>query len=203
MKVKIVSFHGLYSQGDNLEIVTLKLMEELHKRGHDVIAKQHDYPKLNVAMGYFNWSRDIVRDYMFKCLQLERAKDPYHYTIVLTHSNATWGISRVVGKYFNTGNWSEPIRIDRLVLFGSTVKRNYDWGRYPIDVINFVGTKDKVVWFSKLFRMGWSGRKGFKIKSSKLTQIFRPWRHSDFVLPRNFDIIKSMVLKGVLNEPSK
>ena len=197
MRINIISFHGLYSQGYNLEILVGNLARALQKKGHNIRTVQYDYPKLNVSMGYFQWSRDIVRDYMLRCLQLEYKDNPAYYTIVVTHSNATWAGSRLIGKYFN-----EPlrhsIRIDRFVMFGSTVKRNFDWGRYlRLKVINFVGTRDRVVWLSKLFRMGWSGRKGFKIKSLNLTEVFRPWRHSDFVLPENFETIRNEVLKGL------
>ncbi len=195
MKVKIISFHGLYSQGENIDLVARNLATELFRNGHEPIVAQHDYPRLNASMGYFQWSRDIVRDYMLKCLQLECSFDPDFYTIVLAHSNATWGISRVIGKYFNSNELLTPIRIDRLVLFGSTVKRNYDWSRYPIDVINFVGTKDRVVWLSKLFKMGWSGRYGFKKVVRNLRQIFRPWRHSDFARPENTGLLNYIILR--------
>ncbi len=202
MRIKIVSFHGLYSQGDNLEKLTLKLARDLREGGHKVINVQHDYPKLNVSMGYFRWSRDIVRDYLYKCLQLEEATNPGWYTIVIAHSNATWGMSRVIGKYMRSHLrrpifTESPFKINRLILFGSTIKRNWDWRRYPLYVINFIGTKDRVVWFSKLFKMGWSGRKGFKIKSENLLQIVNPWRHSDFVLEENYEQVKRVVLGGL------
>jgi hypothetical protein len=197
-KIKLILFHGLYSKGDNLTDLAGRLKSVAVEEGHEVIVVEHDYPKLNASMGYFDWSRDIVRDYMLKCLQLEYALDKNIYNIVLTHSNATWGISRVVGKYFCTGKRINEIKIDRLVLFGSTIKRNYDWGRYPIKrVINFVGTRDRVVWLSKLFKMGWSGRKGFKIKAPNLTQVYKSWRHSDFVLEKNFEVIRQEVFKEI------
>ncbi len=199
--IKLILFHGLYSTGANLSYLAQKMSEHLQKLGYTVIIAEHDYPKLNVSMGYFNWSRDIVRDYMLKCLQLEHSENSEAYNIVLTHSNATWGISRVAGKYFSKKLWlsESPIHIDRLVLFGSTIKRKYDWGRYPQinSVINFVGKKDRVVWLSKIFKMGWSGRKGFKIQASNLKQIYRYWRHSDFVLDKNFNLIAEHVFTGL------
>lgn len=194
-KINIVSFHGLYSQGDNLSNLVERLTKEAEELGIDVFSSQHDYPRLNATMGYFKWSRDIVRDYILKCLSLENYKYPDRKLIVLCHSNATWGVSRAIGKYYEKG---QNMFINKLILFGSTIKRNYDWGRYPnIDVVNFVGTKDRVVWFSKLFKMGWSGRKGFKKGSDNLTQVFNPWKHSDFVLEKNFELIKNQVFKGV------
>lgn len=198
-KIHIVSFHGLYSQGDNLETLVERLRVHGEVLGYDITTSQHDYPKLNATMGYFKWSRDIVRDYILKCLALEYQKHSDRYLIVICHSNATWGISRAIGKYNEDVEFTcDRTDVSKIILFGSTIKRNYNWGRYPeIDVVNFVGTKDKVVWFSKLFKMGWSGRKGFKIAANNLTQIWSAWRHSDFVLPKNFELIKQHVFKGV------
>lgn len=198
MKLNLVSFHGLYSQGDNLEILVNGLEAEAEKKGIDVVTSQHDYPKLNATMGFRRWSRDIVRDYILKCLSLEFHKYPDRQLYVFCHSNATWGISRAIGKYYNKDYWDrDKIQIEKLFLFGSTIKRNFDWGRYPtIDVVNFVGTRDRVVWFSKFYKMGWSGRKGFKVKACNLTEVVNPWKHSDFALPENFDFIKSEVFKS-------
>ena len=198
MKINLVSFHGLYSRGDNLEILVNGLEAEAEMRGIDVVTSQHDYPKLNATMGMRRWARNVVRDYILKCLSLEFYKFPEAKLYVFCHSNATWGISRAFEKYFINGyarGWCEKIRIDKLFLFGSTIKRNFDWSMYPIEVTNFVGTKDKVVWLSKFYGMGWSGRKGFKIKSFNLTQHYKDWKHSDFVLPENFDFIKDEVFK--------
>jgi hypothetical protein len=200
MKLNLVSFHGLYSQGDNLEILVNGLEAEAEKRGIDVVTSQHDYPRLNATMGVRRWARNIVKDYILKCLSLEFYKFPDRLLYVLLHSNATWGGSRAIQDYYwdwnGYGHTHEKIRIDRLFLFGSTIRRDFDWSMYPdIDVVNFVGTKDRVVWFSKLYGMGWSGRKGFKEKSPNLTQHYNKWRHSDFVLPENFDFIKDEVFK--------
>ncbi len=203
MKLNLISFHGLYSQGDNLEILVNGLEAEAELRGIDVVTSQHDYPKLNMTMGARRWARDMVMDYMLKCLSLEFYKHPEALIYVLWHSNATWGGSRAIEKYFREGHYGvtslcEHIRIDRLFLFGSTIRRNFDWSRYKdIDVVNFVGTKDKVVWLSKLYGMGRSGKKGFKRDYPNLTQHYNDWKHSDFVLPKNFDFIKDEVFKEI------
>lgn len=197
MKYSFVSFHGLDSQGDNLEILVNGLEAEAELRGLDIVTSQHDYPRLNVVMGISPWARDIVRDYILKCLALEYRKYPDRKLYVFCHSNATWGGSRAVEKYYGESlGLCERIRIDKLFLFGSTVKRDFDWSEYPIDVVNFVGTKDRVVWLSKLYGMGWSGRKGFK-NDGNMTQYFNAWKHSDFVLPKNFDFIKDVVFGGI------
>ena len=197
-KINLVSFHGLYSQGDNLEDLVDRLKVEAELNDIDIVTSQHDYPKLNMAMGYFRWSRDVVRDKILDCLSIEYYKHSDRKLVVLCHSNATWGISRAIGKFYNDKDFiHDPINVSKIVLFGSTIKRNYDWGRYPsIGVVNFVGTKDRVVWLSKFYKMGWSGRKGFKVKAPNLIEIVNPWRHSDFVLPENFEVIANEVLRG-------
>ncbi len=197
MDLNLISFHGLYSQGDRLEILVNGLEAEAELKGIDVVTSQHDYPKLNVTMGTRKWARDIVRDYILKCLALEFQKFPEAKIYVFCHSNATWGISRAIEEYYYQEGLCERMRIDRLFLFGSTIKRNFEWAWYPLQVTNFVGTKDRVVWLSKLYGMGWSGKKGFKGNPSNLTQHYNDWKHSDFVLPENFDFIKDEVFKGI------
>lgn len=199
MKLNLVSFHGLNTQGDRLEILVNGLEAEAEKRGIDVVTSQHDYPRLTITMGFRRWARDIVRDYILKCLSLEFYKHPDRQLYVFCHSNATWGISRAFEKHYLNEiarkTIDEFFKVDKLFLFGSTIKRDFDWGFYPVGVTNFVGTKDRVVWWSKLYGMGWSGRKGFKTETPNLTQHYNKWRHSDFVFPENFDFIKDEVFK--------
>lgn len=197
MKLNLVSFHGLLSDGDNLEILVNGLEAEAELRDLDVIVSQHDYPRLNITMGMMKWARDIVRDYILKCLALEYRKYPDRELYVFCHSNATWGISRAIEKYYvKSLGLCDRMRIDKLFLFGSTIRRDFDWGQYPLHVINFIGTKDRVVWLSKLYGMGWSGRHGFN-DDCNVVQYYNDWKHSDFVLPENFDLIKDIVFKEI------
>lgn len=197
MKLNLIFFHGLKSEGDNGEILVNGLEAEAELRGIDVVTSMHDYPNLNMIRGMNPWARDMVRDYMLMCLALEYRKHPDRKLYVFCHSNATWGISRALEKYYGKSKGlCDRIRIDKLFLFGSTIKRDYDWSIYPIDVVNFVGTKDRVVWLSKLYGMGWSGRRGFK-SDCNVTQYYNDWRHSDFVLPKYFDFIRDVVFGGM------
>ncbi len=100
MELNLISFHGLYSQGKNLEILVNGLEAEAELRDIEVVTSQHDYPKLNMTMGFRSWARDIVRDYILKCLALEFYKFPEAKIYVFCHSNATWGISRALEKYW-------------------------------------------------------------------------------------------------------
>ncbi len=198
MKLNLVSFHGLKSEGDNLEIFVNGLEAEAEMRGIDVVTSQHDYTKLKVMRGWGQHSRDMVREFMLKCLSLEFYKFPSRLLYVLLHSNATFGGERALTKYYiDDLGLCEKIHIDKIFLFGSVIPRDFDWNRFPdIKVTNFVGSKDIVSWFAgKFYRMGDSGQKGFSVEAPNLTQYYNKWRHSDFVLPKNFDYIRDIVFK--------
>ena len=198
MELNLVSFHGLYSQGDNLEILVNGLEAEAKARGIDVVTSQHDYSKLKVLRGWGKHSRDMVREFMLKCLSLEFYKFPEAKLIVLWHSNSTYGGERALTKYYiDSPGLCEKIRIDKILLFGSVISRYCDWERFPdIDVANFVGSKDRVSWFAgKFYGMGDSGKKGFVYPSPNLTQHLTDMKHSGFVEPEYFDLIKDEVFK--------
>ncbi len=194
VELNIVSFHGLYSQGNNLEILVNRLEHDADGQKINCVTSQHDYPKLNVTMGIRKWARDMTRDYLMKCLSLEFYKFPQARLVVLCHSNATYAIARAIEKQVEQKGLVEKFRIDKLILFGSVIKRNYDWSRFPdIKVCNFVGKRDRVVFMAKAYGMGWSGKYGFKKESTNLKQHYLPWRHSDFV-DKGYELIKSEVI---------
>lgn len=201
MKLNLVSFHGLYSQkGKNLEILVNGLEAEAELRGIDVVTSQHDYTKLKVLRGRSRHSRDMVREFMLKCLSLEFYKFPEAKLITLWHSNATFGGERALTKYYiDDVGLCEKIRIDKLLLFGSVIPRDCDWSRFPdIEVVNFVGSRDKVSWLAgKFYGMGNSGKKGFTYPAPNLNQHLTNMRHSGFVEPEYFDLIKDEVFKEI------
>ncbi len=199
MKLNLVSFHGLYSQGDNLEILVNGLEAEAEMRGIDVVTSQHDYPVLKLWQGRKRWARGMVREFMLKCFALEYRKFPGAGLITLWHSNATLGGMNALNRYYyDKAGLYDKIRIKTILLLGSVIPCDFNWGLFPeIEVINFVGSRDWVSGFAgKFYGMGSSGKKGFNIESSNLTQIYTDWKHSDFVLPENFDFIKSEVFKS-------
>ncbi len=51
MKLNIIFLHGLYSQGDNGEILVNGLEAEAEFRGIDIVTSMHDYTKLKVLRG--------------------------------------------------------------------------------------------------------------------------------------------------------
>lgn len=199
MQLNFVSFHGLLSQGDNLEILVNALEFEAEGRGIDVVTSQHDYPVLGVWQGRKKWARDMVREFILKCLALEYRKFPGAELVLLCHSNATFGIMNALNRYY----YEEPglydrIKIDDIMLFGSVIPRDFDWSRFPdINITNFVGSKDIVSGFSKFYGMGSSGKKGFIPPAPNLNQVWTDWRHSDFIEPLNFELIKNEIFKEI------
>ncbi len=199
MDVNIISFHGLYSQGDNLEILVNHLESDMEFRGINVVTSQHDYPVLKAWQGRKQWARDMVAEFILKTLALEYRKFPEAKTYVLVHSNGTFGMMSALERYSYKGaNRYDRINIDKLFLFGCVIPRSFRWRRHAqIDVSNFVGGKDIVSSMSRLYGMGNSGQKGFKHEADNLKQYYTKWKHSDFVLPENYDFIRRIVLEEV------
>ncbi len=191
--INLLSFHGLYSQGNNLEILVNHLESDMEFRGINVVTSQHDYPVLGVWQGRKKWAREIVPEFMLKCLALEYRKFPEAKIYVLAHSNGTFGIMNALRKYGEGRH--DKIQLDRLFLFGCVIPRAFNWSNFPaVDVVNFVGSKDTVSGLSKLYGMGNSGKKGFKYESDNLKQYYTNWKHSDFVLPKNYEFIRDRVI---------
>ena len=193
MDLNIISFHGLLSQGHNLSILVNALEFEAENRGINVVTSQHDYPVLGLWQGRKKWAREIVPEFILKCLALEYRKFPGANLILLCHSNATFGIMNALDRYYyERQGLYDRIKIDCILLFGSVIPRSFNWGLFPnINVTNFVGSKDIVSSMSRFYGMGDSGRRGFIIEAPNLKQRYTNWKHSDFVEPENFEIIKN------------
>ncbi len=193
----LLSYHGLYSEGHNLSILCNRLEFDLEDRGYEVAVAQTDYPMLKILNGLKPWNRKIVPLLMLESLAKYRYKYPGARIIVVCHSNATLAISNALieyFKYYGKGRY-DPIRVDKLVLFGSVTKRSFDWTPYGrIKVINFVGSKDRVSSAARLWWAGNSGQKGFKKDTPNLIQYYTDWKHSDFVLEENYEYIRERVI---------
>ncbi len=197
MQLNFISFHGLLSQGDNLEILVNALEFEAEGRGINTVTSQHDYPVLKLWQGRKRWAREMVREYILKSLALEYRKFPGSELILLCHSNATFGLINALNRYYyEKQGLYDRIKIDHILLFGSVIPRDFDWNRFSnIRVTNFIGSKDIVSSMSRFYGMGDSGRRGFKIDASNLKQYYTDWKHSDFVDPLNFELIKNEVFR--------
>ncbi len=196
MDINIISFHGLYSQGDNLEILVNHLESDIEFKGMNVVTSQHDYPMLGVWQGRKKWAREMVAEYILKVLALEYRKFPEAKTWILAHSNGTFGLMNALERYYDLGLKAyDKINIDKICLFGCVIPRRFRWSKYlRIDVQNFVGSKDMVSRASRLYGMGNSGQRGFKHESNNLRQYYSKWKHSDFVSPRNYEYIRNKIL---------
>lgn len=193
LDINIISFHGLYSQGNNLEILVNHLESDMEFRGINVVTSQHDYPVLGAWQGRKKWAREIVSEFILKVLALEYRKFPEAKQYVLAHSNGTFGMMNALKKY--DISLYDKIQVHKLFLFGCVIPRSFNWANFPtVDVVNFVGGKDIVSSASRLYGMGNSGQKGFKHDAPNLTQYYTNWKHSDFVLPENYDYIKDRIL---------
>ena len=195
MDINLLSYHGLYSQGNNLEILVNHLESDLEIKGVDVVTNQTDYPYLRVVSGLMPWSRKVVPLLFLESLAKERLKHPEAKIYGIFHSNATFGIWNALAEYTKNRNKYDLIKLDKIILLGCVIPRDADWSIYPdSEVINFVGTKDRVSGLATLFGMSNSGKKGFKINAPNLTQYYTRWKHSDFVLPENYEYIRDRIL---------
>ena len=121
---------------------------------------------------------------------------PDHEIIVIAHSNGTRATKIAIVRSHSLRNKYPRFRIDKLILLGCVIKRNFDWNYYPfIRVINFVSTNDKIVFFARIFGMGRAGRYGFKIKAPNLKQIEVEWGHSGYL--EHYTTIKREVRREI------
>lgn len=193
--INILGFHGLYSHGDDLEILLNQLEFDIDGRGYKCVTSQHDYPYLNVWKGRKQWPRDAVRDLLLALLYGESNEFKKAKVVGLFHSNATFAISRALEKYNNGDSLCKRIRLDKIILFGSVVPVDFDWGRFDIEVVNFIAQGDWVSRIARFFRMGQSGYKGFNTPSPNLNQYWdKEGGHSSYTY-RWYDDIKKEVLQ--------
>jgi hypothetical protein len=195
MDIVKLSYHGLYSKGYNLSILDNRLEFDLESKGLKVAVAQTDYPVLGAIAGIRSWNRKVVPLLFLESLAKYRYKFPGAKIWASFHSNATLGIMNALAEYKKNRHKYDPIKIDRLFLFGCVMPRKFDWGIHPeIEVHNFVGSNDRVSSMARLWFAGNSGQKGFKIDAPNLKQYYTKWKHSDFVLPENYEYIRDKII---------
>lgn len=198
IQINKLSYHGLYSQGNNLSIFDNRLEFDLESKGLRVVVSQTDYPVLGAFAGIKPWNRKVVPIIFLESLAKNRYKFPGAEIWLSCHSNATLGIMNALAEYKKNRHKYDPIKIDRLFLFGCVIPRKFDWGIHPeIEVHNFIGSKDRVSSMARLWFAGNSGQKGFIPEPPNLTQYHTDWKHSDFVLPKNYEFIRDIMFRGV------
>lgn len=188
----MITAYGVRSKGDNIEDLADKISNSLYLR-HDMAT-----PVSNIEVPY-QWAikqrRRFQREALVEILdaRLENVarRHPNDTLILLIHSNATRAFKGALIK----GNYG-LYRLRQVFLFGSIIKQGFDWSEYPdLRVINFVGSKDKVILFGALYRNGWSGRYGFYEPANNLTEYYMPdWGHTSYASdPKAVDMVVSAI----------
>ncbi len=140
-----------------------------------------DYPRVLAVMHHVPWVRKVVEWGIARRLHEIALMNPGFENVVMAHSNGSRALSRVLEtaktKYHGINSY-EDFKLKKILLFGSIIPRNYDWSRFgrSLKVVNFVGTKDKAVLFSK----GWSCRFGFKNPADNVKEYKFKGGHSDY-----------------------
>ncbi len=179
-KINIVTIHGIRSWGDKLEATALEALLALNdgEYSHGIVTPI-DYPRVLAVMHHIPWVRTVIEWGVARRLHEIALMHPDYDTVVMAHSNGSRALSKVLetaSKYYNIKSYTD-LGIKKILLFGSIIPRNYDWSRFSdIDVVNFVGQKDKAVLFSR----GWSGRFGFKNIAKNVKQYYFNGGHSDY-----------------------
>ncbi len=181
-KINIITIHGIRSNGAILEATALEALQALPDDGYSHgMVTPIDYPRVLAIMHHIPWVRKVVEWGIARRLHEIALMYPDFEHVVMAHSNGSRALSRVLEtartKYVNIKSYHD-FKIKKVLLFGSIIPRNYDWSRFigSLKVVNFVGTKDKAVLFSR----GWSGRFGFKNKAINLKEYKFKGGHSDY-----------------------
>ena len=206
--IHVSAFHGLCSRGDNLSILQNALEYDAEMMNLRCVVSEYDYPVLSPWQGRNKWARLMVPEFILVSLAHAFERFPAAYHVVLWHSNATFAGEKALTEYFiDRPGLCKKMRIDKLLLFGSVIDRRCRWERFSeIDVVNYVGSKDIVSSMARFYGMGNSGKRGFKHKSRNLKQYYdgvleqpkndnKRWKHSDFVEPLNYPVIKQEVFR--------
>ncbi len=180
-KINIITIHGIRSNGAILEATALEALQALPDDGYSHgMVTPIDYPRVLAIMHHIPFVRKVIEWGIARRLHEIALMYPDFEHVVMAHSNGSRALSRVLetaqSKYVNIKSY-EDFRIKKILLFGCIIPRNYDWSRFPnIEIVNFIGTKDKAVLFSR----GWSGRLGFKKFSRNINQYRFKGGHSDY-----------------------
>ena len=209
VKLHMIFIHGIYSKGEGLDKISEYFedvmdkenvnteswdsIDDFHQKCGDIKLSSIKYGKLLISLGRIPFVRNLITHIIASRLQAYTYKYPNAKTVVFAHSFGTWALSQAIETL------SHHFRIDYIVLFGSVIKRDFDWAKFPFiqNVFNFVGVKDKVVLMSMFWGTGWSGRYGFSKVSFNLTEIPRNWGHTDYSKnPQHFlDIVNDIYCK--------
>ena len=172
----IISVHGIKTHG-------------LWQKNIASVVSENGWIYYPLDYGYFSASQFLVpplrrRKIKWFCDEFDRIKERFEDVIpsVICHSNGSYIVANALKTY-------PHIKIDKLILCGSIVRRDFDWkaifdGKQATLVRNEIGQKDiwsRLVKCFAWFDTGASGRKGFKQINPRLKQPnFTEFSHSSF-----------------------
>lgn len=197
IKTVVVTIHGQESIGKNMKDLSDKLDAEVFM--DDAVFINLRYERLMTISNVFGRTRRMTAKFIAARLDAICAKYPGCRIIVIAHSNGTRALRIAMDmRYHPTKNW--PIFwVDNALLLGCPIRRKYKWDKHPeTEVVNFVSSNDKVVWFARFYGMGTAGRNSFKHKADNLRQIKVKWGHSGFLKQYKIiaDVVRGIIRKG-------
>ncbi len=180
IKLVIVTIHGQESIGANMAKLACRLRcEDFMKDGIIINLR---YTKLWTIVNTLPWVRTMTAKYIAARLNGICNQYPKAQILVIAHSNGTRATRIAMDMRLKPKKKWPAFRIDKLVLLGCPIKRNYNWNRHPhTEVSNFISSNDWVVWAARAYGMGSAGRYGFCREPTNLTQYHVRWGHSGFM----------------------
>lgn len=194
--IRLITGYGVRSSGDNIEGVADKIAIRL-SLSYNIQTKVSciEVPYQWAIKQRRRFQREALVEILDSRLENVARRHPNDTLVLLVHSNATRAFKGALMK----GNYG-LYRLNQVFLFGSIIKRGFNWGEYPdLKICNFVGRKDKVLLFGTLYNNGWSGRQGFLEPADNLTQYYMDnWGHSTYASdPKTIDMVSGDIIKGI------
>lgn len=190
--IRLITGYGVRSKGDNIEMLAIHIAIRLSKQYDCPATTSHiEVPYQWAIKQRRRFQREALVEILDARLENVARRYPDDTLILLIHSNATRAFKGALIK----GNYGF-YRLRQVFLFGSIIKRGFDWSEYPdLRVINFVGSKDKIILFGALYRNGCSGRYGFYEPANNLTEYYMPdWGHTSYASdPKAVDMVVSAI----------
>lgn len=179
-KTVVITIHGQESTGLTMFELSKRLDAEDFMDDCEFINLR--YEKLLTISNIFGRTRRMTAKYIAARLDAICERHKGARIIIIAHSNGTRAIRIAMDMRYHLKKKWPLFWVDNLILLGCPIKRNYKWSQHPdTNVVNFVSTNDKVVWFARFYGMGTAGRNRFKYPADNLKQREVKWGHSGFM----------------------
>ena len=150
----------------------------------------YKYGYFTIPLFFMPWAREWEERKFTACLKKLIEENPNKPIKLFSHSFGAYLSVRAIERLAKSGF---HVPLDLLVLSGSVLKSNYDWG--PISgltsakVVNDCGSSDYVLWLSEAFipRTGMAGRVGFSgFNNRKFVNRYHTGGHSLYFKGESF-----------------